>query len=141
MRTTLRSAIICSAIWSAFAAADPTYLEKMTGLPAVCTIDAMYQQTEVDAASRKYGEGSKRWSDAYHRRLDSVRACVDDAKKKGKALYKAEVERAPSLESELADMYASWLNYLDHLTNDDRDSHEQAYEASANRVKAHADLL
>lgn len=113
----------------------------MTGLPAICSIDAIHEETKVAAAARKYGEGSKSWSDAFHKRLNIVSACVEDAKEKGKALYKAEVGRLPSLKLELANMYVSWLGYLDHLTDDDRDAYRQVYELSANQLKAQVDSM
>lgn len=141
MRKALLATIITATLWSSIAAAEPTFIEKMTGLPAVCRIDAMYQETEVRAAERKYGEGSKRWSDAFHKRLEVVRNCVDDAKNKGKVLYKSEVDRLPSLKSELAEMYVSWLSYLDHLIDDDHDAYERQYELSANRLKAQVDSM
>lgn len=141
MRKTLTASIIAAILWPAIAAAEPTYIEKMTGLSAVCSLDAIYQQTEVRAAERKYGEGSKRWSEAFHHRLDTVRACVDDAKSKGKALYKTEVDLMPSLKPELANMYVSWLTYLDHLVDDDRDAYERQYELSANQLKAQIDSM
>lgn len=141
MRKPLLATLFTSLLWSTLAPAEPTYIEKMTGLPAICSIDAIEQQTKVWDAERKYGEGSKRWSEALHHRLDVVRACVDDAKSKGKALYRAEADRLPQLKSELADMYASWLGYLDHLIDDDRDAYERLYELSANRLKAQVDSM
>lgn len=141
MRKALLATLFTSLLWSTMAPAEPTYIEKMTGLPAICSIDAIEQQTKVRDAERKYGEGSKRWSEAFHHRLDLVRACVDDAKSKGKALYKAEVDRLPPLKTELADMYVSWLSYLDHLIDDDRDAYERQYELSANRLKAQVDSM
>ncbi|NNJ16387.1 hypothetical protein CSV86_014760 [Pseudomonas putida CSV86] len=141
MRKSLLATLLTTALWSALAAAEPTYIEKMTGLPAICSIDAIQEETKVWAAERKYGEGSKHWSEAFHHRLDVVRTCVDDAKEKGKALYKAEVDSQPSLKSELADMYVSWLGYLDHLIDDDRDAYRRQYELSANRLKAQIDSM
>lgn len=141
MRKSLLTTLLASVLWSALAAAEPTYIEKMTGLPAICSLDAIHEETKVWAAERKYGEGSKRWSEAFHHRLDVARVCVDDAKEKGKALYKAEVERLPSLKSELADMYVSWLGYLDHLIDDDRDGYRRLYELSANQLKAQIDSM
>ncbi|MEE1881500.1 hypothetical protein V0R55_15135 [Pseudomonas soli] len=141
MRKPLLATLFTSLLWSTLAPAEPTYIEKMTGLPAICSIDAIEQQTKVWDAERKYGEGSKRWSEAFHHRLDVVRVCVDDAKSKGKALYRAEADRLPQLKSELADMYVSWLGYLDHLIDDDRDAYERQYELSANRLKAQVDSM
>ena len=141
MRRSLSVALLAATLWSAMAIAEPTYIEKMTGLPAVCSLDAMHEETKVWAAERKYGEGSKRWSEAFHHRLDVVRICVDDAKDKGKALYKAEIDRLPSLKSELADMYVSWLSYLDHLIDDDRDAYQRQYELSTNKLKAQIDSM
>jgi hypothetical protein len=141
MRKPILAALFTSLLWSTLAPAEPTYIEKMTGLPAICSIDAIEQQTKVWDAERKYGEGSKRWSEAFHHRLDVVRVCVDDAKSKGKALYRAEADRLPQLKSELADMYVSWLGYLNHLIDDDRDAYERQYELSANRLKAQVDSM
>lgn len=141
MRKLLLATLFTSLLWSTLAPAEPTYIEKMNGLPAVCSIDAIEQQTKVWDAERKYGEGSKRWSEAFHHRLDVVRVCIDDAKSKGKALYKAEADRLPRLKSELSDMYVSWLGYLDHLIDDDRDAYERQYELSANRLKAQVDSM
>ncbi|CAM3898141.1 hypothetical protein CCOS865_02194 [Pseudomonas reidholzensis] len=141
MRKHLLLALLAPTLWMNAAFADPTYIEKMSGLTAVCTIDAISQQLEVNSAARKYGEGSKKWSDAFHHRLSVVRSCADDAKNKGKVLYKAEAERLPALKPELAEMYVSWLGYLDHLTDEDRDSYQRAYELSANRLKASVDAI
>lgn len=141
MRKPLLATLFTSLLWSTLAPAEPTYIEKMTGLPAICSIDAIEQQAKVWDAERKYGEGSKRWSEAFHHRLDVVRTCVDDAKGKGKALYKAEVDRLPSLKSELAGMYISWLSYLDHLIDDDRDAYARQYELSVNQLKAQIDSM
>jgi len=38
-------------------------------------------------------------------------------------------------------MYVSWLGYLDHLIEDDRDLYERQYELSANQLKAQIDSL
>lgn len=141
MRKSLLAILLATALGPALAAAEPTYIEKMTGLPAICSLDAIQEETKVWAAERKFGEGSKRWSEAFHHRLDMVRACVDDAKQKGKALYKAEVGSQPTLKSELANMYVSWLGYLDHLIDDDRDAYQRQYELSANRLKAQVDSM
>lgn len=137
----LLTTILASALWPALAAAEPTYIEKMAGLPAVCSVDAIEQQIKVWEAERKYGEGSKRWSEAFQHRLDVVRECVDDARGKGKALYKSEVDRLPSLKPELSDMYVAWHGYLDHLIDDDRDAYQREYELSANRLKAQIDSM
>ncbi|MGN8259479.1 hypothetical protein ACLEJW_09115 [Pseudomonas sp. SMSB3] len=141
MRKLLLASLFTSLLWSTLVSAEPTYIEKMTGLPAICSIDAIEQETKVWDAERRFGEGSKRWSKAFHQRLDAVRTCVEDAKHKGKTLYKAETDRLPLLKSELADMYVSWLGYLDHLIDDDRDSYERQYELSANRLKAQIDSM
>ncbi|MFV7431044.1 hypothetical protein CMV24_29445 [Pseudomonas plecoglossicida] len=141
MRKYLSASLFATTLWSGLSLAEPTYIEKMTGLPAICSLDAMHEETKVWAAAKKYGEGSKRWSEAFHHRLDVVRLCVDDAKSKGKALYRAETDRLPQLKSELADMYVSWLGYLDHLIDDDRDAYERQYEFSANRLKAQVDSM
>lgn len=137
----LLTTLLASVLWSALAAAEPTYIEKMSGLPAICSVDAIEQQTKVWEAARKYGEGSKRWSEAFHNRLDVVRKCTDDAREEGKALYKSEVDRLPSLKPELSDMYVAWLGYLDHLIDDDRDAYQREYELSANRLKAQIDSM
>ena len=141
MRKVLQATLSITLLWSSVASAEPTYIEKMAGLPAICSIDAIEQQTKVWDAERKHGEGSKGWSDAFHQRLSVVRTCVDDAKEKGKALYRAEVDLRPSQKRELADMYVSWLGYLDHLIEDDRDLYERQYELSANQLKAQIDSL
>lgn len=141
MRKYLFASLFATTLWSGLSLAEPTYIEKMTGLPAICSLDAMHEETKVWAAVKKYGEGSKRWSEAFHRRLEVVRKCVDDAKDKGKVLYKAEVHRLPSLKAELASMYVSWLTYLDHLTDDDREAYERQYELSANHLKAQIDPM
>ena len=137
----LLSGLFTSLLWSTLASAEPTYIEKMTGLPAVCSIDAIEQQIKVWDAERRFGEGSKRWSKAFHQRLAVVRVCVDDAKSKGKALYKAEAVRLPQLKTELANMYVSWLGYMDHLIDDDRDAYLRLYEYSANQLKAQIDSM
>ncbi|ELP1305302.1 TPA: hypothetical protein MXU26_000557 [Pseudomonas aeruginosa] len=124
---------------SCLSLAEPTYIAKMTGLPAVCKLESMYQQAEVDAAAKKYGEGSKPWSKAFHARLDAVRICVDGAKEKGKLLYRAELASRPELKPQLSDMYTAWLNYLDHLADQDDSIFEAAYDQSANRLKAELD--
>lgn len=131
--------LLSACTWTGTALAEPTYVEKMTGLPAVCTIEDMYQQTEVDAAAKKFGEGSKSWSKAFHSRLEAVRTCVDGAKEKGKLLYKAEIASRPELKHHLSEMYTAWLDYLDHLSDQDRSTFEEAYEQSANRLKAELD--
>ncbi|MBH3364811.1 hypothetical protein [Pseudomonas sp. URMO17WK12:I11] len=141
MRKPLLASLFTSLLWSTLVSAEPTYIEKMTGLPAICTIDAIEQQTKVWDAERRFGVGSKSWSKAFHQRLDVVRVCVDDAKIKGKALYKAEAGRLPQLKTELADMYVSWLGYLDHLIDDDRDAYRRLYEYSANQLKAQIDSM
>jgi len=141
MRKPLLASLFTSLLWSTLVSAEPTYIEKMTGLPAICSIDAIEQETKVWDAERRFGEGSKRWSKAFHQRLDVVRFCVDDAKSKGKALYKAEADRLPQLKTELAAMYASWLGYLDHLIDDDRDAYRRLYEHSANQLKAQIDSM
>lgn len=38
-------------------------------------------------------------------------------------------------------MYVSWLTYLDHLTDDDREAYERQYELSANHLKAQIDSM
>ena len=136
MRKVLQATLSITLLWTTVSSAEPTYIQKMDGLPAICSIEAIEQQTKVWDAERKYGEGSKRWSDAFHQRLRVVRECVDNAKEKGKTLYRAEVDLRPSLKKELAYMYVSWLGYLDHLIEDDRDIHECRYELSANQLKA-----
>lgn len=141
MRKYLSVSMLAATLWSGLALAEPTYIEKMTGLPAICSLDAMHEETKVWAAAKKFGEGSKRWSDAFHRRLEVVRTCVDDAKDKGRILYKAEADRLPSLKAELATMYVSWLTYLDHLIDDDREAYERQYELSANQLKAQVDSM
>lgn len=141
MRKPLLASLFTSLLWSTLVSAEPTYIEKMTGLPAICTIDAIEQQTKVWDAERRFGEGSERWSKAFHQRLDVVRVCVDDAKSQGKALYKAEADRLPQLKTELAAMYVSWLGYLDHLIDDDRDAYRRLYEHSANQLKAQIDSM
>ncbi len=47
----------------------------------------------------------------------------------------------PQLKSELANMYVSWLGYLDHLIDDDRDAYLRVYEHSANQLKAQIDSM
>ncbi|MEG0968511.1 MAG: hypothetical protein RSG92_24395 [Pseudomonas sp.] len=139
MRATLLIALLASTFWSAGASAEPSYIQKMTGFPAACQIDAMYQQAEVDSAARKFGEGSQDWSKAFHTRLDALRSCIDGAKDKGKLLYKAEVASKPDLKHQLSEMYIAWLDYLDHLIDEDRDTFESTYEQAANRLKAELD--
>ncbi len=141
MRNLVATTLLASVFYSTIAPAEPTYIEKMTGFPASCSLDAMFEETKVWDAAKKYGEGSKRWSEAFHKRLDVVRTCVDGAKDNGKGLYKAEVARLPPLKSELSDMYVAWLGYLDHLIDDDRDSYREMYELAANRLKAQTDAM
>lgn len=141
MHKYLPASLFAATLWSGLSLAEPTYIEKMTGLPAICSLDAMHEETKIWAAAKKYGEGSKRWSEAFHRRLEVVRTCVDDAKDKGKALYKAEVDRLPFMKAELASMYVSWLTYLEHLIDEDRETYERQYELSANQLKAQVDSM
>lgn len=130
---------ITATIWPALANAEPTYIQKMNGLPAVCSIEDAYQQTEVDAAAKKYGEGKPGWSKAFQVRLDAVRTCLDSARDKGKAFYRDEIAKHPDLKPQLSDMYVAWLAHLDHFIDDERDGYERAYEKSANRLQAEID--
>ncbi|WP_447407126.1 hypothetical protein, partial [Clostridium perfringens] len=61
---------------------------------------------------------------------------MDGAKEKGKLLYRAELASRPELKPQLSDMYTAWLNYLDHLGDQDDSTFEAAYDQSANRLKA-----
>lgn len=58
MRKYLFASLFATTLWSGLSLAEPTYIEKMTSLSAICSLDAMHEETKVWAAAKNMGKAA-----------------------------------------------------------------------------------
>ncbi|MCY1306771.1 hypothetical protein D9M68_425030 [compost metagenome] len=131
-------------LYCATAAAEPTFIEKLDGLAAQCSIDGSRKYTEAELALRDHGEHSQKFKSALDQAYKASGDCVKANLLKGKAEFKAEAARSPHLKDRLADAYAAWVGYMEWLSTPHpwaTDSAQgSAYEAARNRLQAEIDI-
>lgn len=65
----------------------------------------------------------------------SLSACLDQAKTEGRRLYADEVKRNPSMASLLKQSFDSWVAYIDHFSDPDREDYRRQYDRSVSMLK------
>ena len=127
-----------------FAAANPTFIEKLDGLAAQCSIDGGGKYIEVELALRDHGEQSSEFKSRLKEAYRIAQSCVNKNLPKGKEALRTEVTEVPQLKDRLADTYAAWLSYMNWLRTPHSwgtDSAEKSgYESARNRLQAEIDI-
>lgn len=141
MRKVIASLIYCTA---AAATAEPTFVQKLDGLAAQCSLDGSGKYTEAELALRDYGEHSQKFKRALDQAYKAAGDCVKENLPKGKDEFKAEAARSPLLKDRMADAYAAWVGYMNwlstpHSWGTDSDQ-KSTYEAARNRLQAEIDI-
>jgi hypothetical protein len=125
--------------------AEPTFLERINGASAECSIIGSGLSTEAFIARRDFGANSKKYKALVERSYAESKACVDAAKPKIKPYLKDEIVKYPQLKPAITNAYAAWLGYMDWLSSPhdwgDESIEKTQYEASINRLRAEIDAM
>lgn len=141
MRKLIALLLYCAA---SAAAAEPTFIQKLDGLAAQCSLDGGRKYTEAELALRDYGEHSQKFKHALDQAYKAASDCVKENLPKGRDEFKAEAIRSPLLKERMADAYAAWVGYMNwlsapHSWGADSDQ-KSVYEAARNRLQAEIDI-
>lgn len=133
------------ALISAQAMAEPTFVQRLEGAAAACSITGAGLSTEAFLARRDYGERSAKYKKAIDKAYKESQECVDTGKPKLKPYVKDEIEKYPQLKPAITDAYAAWLGYMDWLSTPrdyaDESAEKRNYEAAINKLKAEIDVM
>lgn len=140
----MRLVVAASFFFCTVAFAEPTFIQKLDGLAAQCSIDGRGKYTSAQLALRDHGEGSHQYKQLLDQAYKAAKGCVEENLPKGKAELKSEVARTPHLRERLADTYAAWMGYMDWLSTPhdwgDESPQKDIYEATRNRLQAEIDI-
>lgn len=130
---------------SGAALAEPTFVQRLEGAAAACSITGGSLGTEAFLARRDYGERSAKYKKAIDKAYKETQECVESGKPKLKPYVKNEIEKYPQLKPVITDAYAAWLGYMDWLSTPrdyaDESVEKRTYEAAINRLKAEIDVM
>jgi hypothetical protein len=130
---------------SGVAMAEPTFVERLEGAAAACSLTGGSLSVEAFLARRDFGERSVKYKAAIAKAYKSSEECVDSGKPKIKPYVKSEIENYPPLKSAITEAYAAWLGYMDWLSTPrdygDESVEKTTYEAAINRLKAEIDVM
>ncbi|WP_447775218.1 hypothetical protein [Pseudomonas chlororaphis] len=125
--------------------AEPTFVERIEGAAAQCSITGSGNSTEAFIARRDYGETSKKYKSILEKAYSESKACVDAEKPRMKPYLKSEIAKYPQLKPAITEAYAAWLGYMDWLSSPrdwaDESPEKTSYEAAVNRLKAEIDTM
>jgi len=138
-------AFATSALFSLSAFADPTFIDRIEGSAAKCSITGSGNATEASIAQRDYGPTSKKYKSILQKAYEESKECVETEKPSIKPFLKEEIAKYPQLRPAITEAYASWLGYMDWLSTPrgwtDESPEKTSYEAAINRLKAEIDTM
>lgn len=138
-------ACLAFSLFSTSAIAEPTFVERINGASAECSIIGSGLSTEAFIARRDFGARSTKYKALVERGYAESQACVDAAKPKMKPYLKNEIAKYPQLKPAITDAYAAWLGYMDWLSSPhdwgDESIEKKQYEAAVNRLRAEIEAM
>ena len=144
----MRGLILAGLMGTLFAGqalAEPTFVERIEGSAAACSITGSGNSTEAFIARRDFGESSRKYKALLDKAYRESKECVDTEKPKMKSFLKAEIAKYPQLKPAVTETYAAWLGYMDWLSSPrdwtDESPEKTNYEAAINRLKAEIDTM
>lgn len=143
----MRKFILISLLATALTAhAEPSFIQRMDGAIARCTLKGYLATIEASETGQKQGSGSSAHMQALSESHKKAEACVTESKLKIREAYKAELQKKPALRDQLIETYAAWLGYMEKLSQpgkvgDPEPSEADTYEKTKNRLKAELEAL
>ncbi len=138
-------AITLSALCSQAALAESTFVERINGSAAQCSIIGSGNATEAFIAQRDYGPTSKKYKALLEKAYKESQECVDAEKPKMKPYLRDEIAKYPQIKPAITQAYAAWLGYMDWLSSprdwSDESPEKTNYESAINRLKAEIDTM
>lgn len=138
-------AITMSALLAKSAWAEPTFVERIEGSAAQCSITGSGNATEAFIAQRDYGPTSKKYKVLLQKTYKESQECVNSEKTKMKPYAREEIAKYPQLKASITEAYAAWLGYMDWLSTPrdwlDESPEKTSYESAVNRLKAEIDTM
>ena len=125
--------------------AESTFVERINGSAAQCSIIGSGNATEAFIAQRDYGPTSKKYKALLEKAYKESQECVDAEKPKMKPYLRDEIAKYPQLKPAITQAYAAWLGYMDWLSSprdwSDESPEKTNYESAINRLKAEIDTM
>jgi hypothetical protein len=127
------------------ALAEPTFIERLEGGAASCSLVGGTTGLDAFLARRDFGESSKKYKALVEKSFRESKDCVDNGKPKMKPYAKDEIAKNPELKPAITRAYAAWLGYMDWLSTPrefGEESRERAtYESAINQLRAEIDTM